>query len=83
MTHFCAGFTGGEVSTYLNDAGGGEVNFLHVTYASSRFVRVGWRASRFGISLGVSTVVRMLVHPYRVTEFSYPLPVLKCLGLEA
>ena len=38
MTQFCAGFTVSEASTYLSDAGGGEVKFLHVTSDYSRFV---------------------------------------------
>ena len=83
MTQFCAGFTVSEASTYLSDAGGGEVKFLHVTSASSRFVRVGRRAPGLDISVGVFTVVRKVRNPYRVTEVSYPLPVLKCLVLEA
>ena len=39
MTHFCTGFTVSEASKYLSDAGGGEVNFLHVSSAPSIFVR--------------------------------------------
>ena len=83
MTQFRASFTVSQASTYLSDAGGGEVNFLHVTYASYRFVRVGQRYPGFGISLGVFTVMREVGDPYRFNEVSYPLPVLKCLVLEA
>ena len=80
MIPFCAGFTISEASTYMSDAGGGEVNFLHVTYSSSCFVRVGLRAPGFDISVVFFNVMRNIVHPYRVTEVSHPLPVLKFLG---
>ena len=83
MTQFCAGFAISEASTYLIDSGGGEVNFLRVTSASSRCVRVGRRDPGFGISVGVFTVMREVGNTYCVTEVSYPLRVLKCLVLEA
>ena len=41
MTHVCTGFTVSEASTYLSDAGGREIIFIHVTSTSSCFVRVG------------------------------------------
>ena len=82
MTQFCACFTVSEASIYLSKSGGGEVKFLHVTSSSSRFDRVGWRAPGFGIGVGFFTVMRKVGNTYRVTEVSYPLPLLKCLGLE-
>ena len=83
MTQFCAGFTVIGASTYLSDAGGGEVNFLRVTSTSACFVRFGRRAPGFGTSVGFFTVRRNVGNPYCVAEVSYPLLVLKCLGLEA
>ena len=83
IVQFCAGFTISAVSTYLSDAGGGEVNFLNDTSSPSFFVRVVWRYPGFGISVGVFTVVCEVGNTYHVTEVSYPLLVLNCLGLEA
>ena len=51
MTQFCAGFTISDSSTYLSDAGPGEVNSLRVFYASYSFIRVGRIAPGFVISV--------------------------------
>ena len=76
-------FTVSEASTDLSDGGGVEVNFLRVTYVYSRFVIVGQKAPGFGISAVFLTIIREVGNPYCITEVSYPLPVLKFLGLEA
>ena len=81
MTQFCAGFTVSEASTYLSDAGGGEVNFLRVTFASSHFVRFFWRAPGFGIGVKVFTVIFEVVNTNLNIDISYLLLVLKFLGL--
>ena len=59
-----------------------EVNFLRVTSASSCFVGVSRRDSGFGISVVVFTGMREVGDQYRVIEVFYPLPLLKCLGLD-
>ena len=83
MTHFVAGVTISEASTYLSNSGGGETNFHHVTSTSSNFVRFFRRAPGFGISVGVFTVMRKVGNTYLITEVFYPLLVLKYLGLKA
>ena len=83
MTQFCASFTVSVASTYLSDDGGGEVNFIHFTSAFSHFAIVGRIDPGFGISVVVLNFMCKVDNTFCVTEVSYPLPVLKCLGLEA